>query len=134
MMCKLLTWRFHFSLLVNYTHSWNSILREKWCIIYKPIRVFLKFTMVFPSSDPSWWYWRMLTSWSSLSVENDLMKTGKSQIWWNLLKRWFVGHLQALLAQEHAHCLSASSVRTSGSNSTSMNCIGHCSRLSLVTD
>lgn len=30
----------------------------------------------------------------------------------NLLKRWFVGHLQALLAQEHAQCLAAANVRT----------------------
>lgn len=52
----------------------------------------------------------------------------------NLLKRWFVGHLQALLAQEHAQCLAAANVRTPRSNSTSMNCTGHCSLLSLVTD
>lgn len=30
----------------------------------------------------------------------------------NLLKWWFVGHLQALLAQEHAQCLAAANVRT----------------------
>lgn len=39
-------------------------------------------TMAFLSSDPSWWYCRMPTSWSSSSVKNDLMKTGKSKIWW----------------------------------------------------